>query len=431
VAEFAIAIGVVVVLILIGMPVALAFGATAIFYGLLTGTDISYHAQHAFAELGAFSLLALPLFVLSGVLMRTSGISDRILDFIDAIAGHLKSGLGAVTVLTCMFFGAISGSAAAAIAAIGTIMVPRMEAAGYPHGYPTALIAVSSVLALMIPPSIPMIVFAIAIREPVSYVFLATMLPGILLALVYCVLNYRFLRNVTTIAVRERARGLAFARGLGRATWRGAFALATPVLILGSIYSGAATPSEAGGIALVYTLVVGFLVYRVATVKQLFRDTVEAGALTGAVAIVLFSLFIMSRGMVLTQVPSQLADLLLALSENRVVILLLVNVLLLLMGMIMDDISGGLLAAIILAPLMEQIGVDPLHFAAIVGTNLGMGNITPPCAPLLYIAGGVSGLSVPEYLGWSMKFILLGHLPIVLAVTFIPELSLWIPGLLT
>jgi len=427
--EFGIVIAFVVVLILAGMPIALAFGTTAILYGILTGSDISFHAQHAFSQLSSFSLLALPLFVLSGVLMRTSGISSRILEFVDTIAGHMKSGLGAVTVLTCMFFGAISGSAAAAIAAIGTIMGPRMDAAGYPRGYPTALIAVSSVLALMIPPSIPMIVFAIAIREPVSHVFLATLMPGVLLALVYCVLNFFFLRNVDTIQVRKRAKGRQFVNDIGVAAWKGAFALFTPVLVLGSIYTGAATPSEAGGIALIYTLIVGFVIYRTATVKQLYRDTIEAGELAGAVAIVLFSLFIMSRGMVLTQVPSGLADLLLALSENKVVVLLLVNLLLLLMGMIMDDISGGLLAAIILSPLMDQIGVDPLHFAAIVGTNLGMGNITPPCAPLLYIAGGVSRLPVSEYVGWSTRFILLGHLPLVLLVTFVPMLSLWVPNI--
>ncbi|WP_293572968.1 TRAP transporter large permease subunit, partial [Phaeobacter sp.] len=201
---FFIAFLVIVVLLLIEVPVGFAFGAGALVYGLMSGTNISFHAGFGYSQVSAFSLLAIPLFILSGTLMGASGISERLLNFVNTFVGRTKGGLGAVTVITCALFGAISGSASAAIAAIGKIMVPRMIKEGYPPGHATALVAVSSVLALMIPPSIPMIVFAIAIRESVAKAFLATMGPGILLALTYCILNFVFLRRNTTITVAPK-----------------------------------------------------------------------------------------------------------------------------------------------------------------------------------------------------------------------------------
>jgi len=427
---FFVAILLVVVLLLIEVPVGFAFGVGALAYGTLLGTDISFHAGFGYTQISAFSLLAIPLFILSGTLMGASGISERLLDFVNSFVGRTKGGLGAVTVLTCAIFGAISGSASAAIAAIGKIMVPRMIKEGYPAGHATALVAVSSVLALMIPPSIPMIVFAIAIRESVAKCFLATMGPGIMLALVYCGLNFWFLRKNETITVDAPLSPRETIAEVGRTGKRATLAIIMPIIVLGGIYSGIATPTEAGAVALVYTLIVGILIYRTLPFDSLFNSTVEAARLTGAILMVLFFLFVMSRGMILAKVPTQFADLLLSVSENKIVILLLINLLLLIMGMIIDDVSGGVLAAIILLPVTQKIGLDPIHFAAIVGTNLGLGNISPPCAPLLYMAGGVTKQPLSTYVGPTMKFLVFGHLPMVFLVTFIPPIALFLPGLL-
>lgn len=427
---FFVAILLVVLLLLIEVPVGFAFGVGALTYGTLLGTDISFHAGFGYTQISAFSLLAIPLFILSGTLMGASGISERLLDFVNSFVGRTKGGLGAVTVLTCAIFGAISGSASAAIAAIGKIMVPRMIKEGYPAGHATALVAVSSVLALMIPPSIPMIVFAIAIRESVAKCFLATMGPGIMLALVYCGLNFWFLRKNETITVDAPLTPRETIAEVGRTGKRATLAIIMPIIVLGGIYSGIATPTEAGAVALVYTLIVGILIYRTLPFDSLFNSTVEAARLTGAILMVLFFLFVMSRGMILAKVPTQFADLLLSVSENKIVILLLINLLLLIMGMIIDDVSGGVLAAIILLPVTQKIGLDPIHFAAIVGTNLGLGNISPPCAPLLYMAGGVTKQPLSTYVGPTMKFLVFGHLPMVFLVTFIPPIALFLPGLL-
>lgn len=427
---FFITIAIVIVLMLIEVPVGFAFGAGALIYGLATGTDISFHAGYGFSQVASFSLLALPLFVLSGTLMGSGGITERLLNFVNAFVGRTKGGLGAVTVLSCALFGAISGSASAAIVAIGKIMVPRMVKEGYPEGHATSLVAVSSVLALMIPPSIPMIVFAITTRISVAKAFLATMGPGILLALVYCALNFFFLRKNKTIKV---APALPFNEVVAQVSKTGieaTFAIIMPVIILGGIYSGICTPTEAGAVALVYTLIVGFFIYKGMTFRSLYDAALDAATLTGSVMMVLFFLFIMSRSMVLAQIPNQIADLLLSITENKILLLLLINLLLLIMGMIVDDISGSVLAAIILLPVVERLGIDPIHFAAIVGTNLGLGNISPPCAPLLYMAGGVTKMPLNKYIGPTMKFLIFGHLPMVFIVTFVPELSLYLPSLL-
>ncbi len=417
----------VVVLLLIEIPVAFAFGIGALLFPLLTDNNISFLIPHGFNTASGFALLALPLFVLAGTLMAVGGISERLLDFVNAIVGRVKGGLGAVTVVTCALFGAISGSSSAAIAAIGQIMIPRMVKEGYPEGHATALVACSSVLALLIPPSIPMIVFSITGGLSVGAAFLSTIIPGILLAIIYCGLNFWFLRHNETISVAPQVSFQEAGRHVIRSGYRASFALLMPLLILGVIYSGIATPTEAAAIAVIYAIPVGLYIYKGLTLKSLGNATIRAVITTGSILAVLFFLFIMSRAMILEQIPKQLAEVLLQVSENKYVILLLINLLLLLIGMIVDDISGSVLAAVIFLPVITQLGIHPIHFAAIVGVNLGLGNVSPPCAPMLYMAGGVSKLPLDKYLMPTLKFLVFGHLPMVLLVTFVPELSLFLP----
>lgn len=427
---FSLALGIIVALLLLGMPIAFAFGLGALVYLLSTGADISFLIPYAFQTTTSFALLALPLFVLAGVVMAQAGISTHLLNFINAFVGRVKGGLGAVTVITCALFGAISGSSSAAIAAIGQIMIPRMVREGYPVGHATALVACSSVLALLIPPSVPMIVFAITGGLSVSAAFLSTVIPGVLLMIIYVGLNFFFLRNNPNIQVDEklpvRQAGIKILKSGKSAIW----ALLMPIIILGTIYGGIATPTEAAAIAFVYATFAGFVLYRTLSVKAFWHGLIQATLTIGSIIAVLFFLFMMSRAMILQQVPSQVTGFLLGLSDNPLVILLLINLVLLLIGMIVDDISGSILAAVVLLPLATAIGVHPIHFAAIVGVNLGLGNVSPPCAPMLYMAAGVSKISLDKYFGITMKFLLFGHLPMVLIVTFIPELSLALPRLI-
>ena len=421
---------VVVVLILIEIPVAFAFGIGAVLFAWITGNNISFLIPHGFKTASGFALLALPLFIFAGLLMAEGGISERLLNFVNSFVGRIKGGLGAVTVLTCALFGAISGSSSAAIAAVGQIMIPRMIREGYPEGHATALVACSSVLALLIPPSIPMIVFSITGGLSVGAAFLSTIIPGILLTLLYCVLNIWFLKDNPNIKVDAPLPLKQAAKGVVISGYHSIFALLMPLLILGAIYSGIATPTEAAAIAVIYAIPVGLFIYKGMSIQSLGSVTIRAVTMTGSIMAVLFFLFIMSRAMILEQVPKELAEALLSFSDNKYVILLLINVLLLLIGMIVDDISGSVLAAIIFLPIINELGVDPIHFAAVVGVNLGLGNVSPPCAPMLYMAGGVSKLSLDKYLKPTLKFLCFGHLPMVFIVTFIPELSLFLPNLL-
>lgn len=424
---FLISLTLIVILLLAEMPIAFAFGLGALVFGVASGSNVSFLIPFAYQTTLSFALLALPLFVLAGTLMAEGGISDRLLNFVNAFVGRLKGGLGAVTVITCALFGAISGSSSAAIAAIGQIMIPRMVKEGYPVGHATALVACSSVLALMIPPSIPMIVFAVTGGLSVGAAFLSTVIPGVLLALVYVGLNFWFLRNNDDIKVEDAIPMAQAVRNIGTSGISAFWALLMPLLILGVIYTGIATPTEAAAIALVYAVVIGLFVYRGLTFASIPKAVVRAAITTSSIIAVLFFLFVMSRAMILQQVPKEVAQALISITDNKVLILLMINLILLLIGMIVDDVSGSVLAAIVLLPVATEIGVHPIHFAAIVGTNLGLGNVSPPCAPMLYMAAGVSKLTLDKYVGITLKFLLLGHLPMVLVVTFFPDLSLALP----
>ena len=259
--------------------------------------------------------------------------------------------------------------------------------------------------------------------------FLSTVIPGVILAAVYVGLNFLFLRKVDTITVEEPIAFREAVRRVGKTGAEAFWSLLLPVIILGTIYSGIATPTEAAAIALVYAMVIGFLIYRGLKLSNFPSTIVRAAITTGSIIAVLFFLFVMSRAMILQQVPKEVAEALVALTENRILVLLIINVILLLIGMIVDDVSGSVLAAIVLLPVATEIGVHPIHFAAIVGTNLGLGNVSPPCAPMLYMAAGVSKLTLDKYVVPTMKLLALGHLPMVLIVTFVPELSLFLPGL--
>ena len=254
---FLLAMLIIVALILIEIPVAFAFGIGAMLFTFSTGNDISFLIPHGFKTASGFALLALPLFILAGLLMAEGGISERLLNFVNALVGRIKGGLGAVTVLTCALFGAISGSSSAAIAAVGQIMIPRMIREGYPEGHATALVACSSVLALLIPPSIPMIIFSITGGLSVGAAFLSTIIPGILLTLIYCALNIWFLKDNPDIQTSPAVPFKTAAKQVAVSGYKALFALLMPLIILGAIYSGIATPTEAAAIAVIYAIPVG------------------------------------------------------------------------------------------------------------------------------------------------------------------------------
>jgi tripartite ATP-independent transporter DctM subunit len=362
---------------------------------------------------------------MAGGLMRDADISKRLIAFTMAFLGRIKGGLGMVCVVSCTIFGAISGSASAAIAAIGSVMIPEMVEQGYSRGYATGLVAASSMLALLIPPSIPMIVFAMTAQISILAAFLSTLLPGVLMMTAYCIINLIMSRRMQSLKVAPKMPMPQTIAEIGRSTRHAGFALFMPVLVLGGIYGGVFTPTEAAGMSAVYAVLVGFFVYKKMTLKGVANNIKSSMVTSGVVMILLFFILMVSRIMVTYQVPQQLTEFIFSFTTNKWLVLMMLNVILLLMGMLVDDVSGNILSAAILLPIAKSVGIDPIHFAAISVTNLSLGNITPPCAPMLYLAGLIGGnLPLNEYVKPAACFMIFGAVPVILAVTYVPEFAL-------
>jgi len=415
----------------IGVPVAFAFALAGFLLCMIYDIGITGAISASFNRLNMYSLMALPLFILLGSLMNRGGLARRLIDFVNALLGRTKGGLGIVLIVSNTVFGAICGVASSALAAIGGMLIPEMEKKGYPRGYSTGVAISSSVLSLLIPPSTSMIIFGIAGRISIPLLFMATIIPGLILTALLCIMNNMMTKKIPTIQNLDKVSPLERRREISQTGKSAMFVLFLPFLILVGIYGGIFTPTEAAAVAVVYSIIIGFFVYKDLNSKILWNSLTEAGKLTGSIVIVFFFFFVLSRILVLEHVPDLLVNLLLSISSNRYVLLFMLNIILLITGMIMDDCSALVLAAIIYLPAAQAIGIHPLHFGAICGVNLGMGLITPPVAPLLYMGGVVGGkLELKEYVRPAIYSILFAYLPVIILTTYIPELSMALPRLI-
>jgi tripartite ATP-independent transporter DctM subunit len=417
-------------LLVLGVPVPFCFMAAVLYLVILHGYNFEFLFSIAFYSLNSLTLISVPFFIMAGGLMGSSGLAERLANIATALVGRFRGGLGGATVVACAIFGAIAGLCSAAVAAIGSIMIPRMEAEGYPRGHATGLITCASVLAQLIPPSVPMILFAWVTRLSVAACFLSTIGPGILLVTIYIFLNWLMCRRIPTIRIQPKVSLWQQAKEVGSATVRGTLALVGALIILGGIYGGFTTPTEAATLATLYTVLVGFLIYRTLNFRELGRTLFTTATTTGVIILMLFFVMMLSRIYTMENVPQRLITLMTGISENKNVILAMVNVFLIIVGMLMDDFSGTLLAAPLLLPLIRHIGVSPYHFAAIMGTNLGLGNVTPPCAPILYLGGRMANCSFDKYIGPALIFMIFGSLPVVIVTTYWPDLPLFLPRLI-
>jgi len=419
-----------VTLMMVGVPVALTFVAAALFLIVMGDYgNTSFMITAGFAKTSSMVLLAIPLYILAGYIMTSGGIARRLLDVADSLFGHMRGGLGIVTVVTTAIFGAISGMASSAVAAIGTIMIPRMVEKGYDRGYATSLVSCSAVLALLIPPSATMILYGWVTSTSIIAVFLAPIIPAMILIALFCFWNFILTRKMPLV-IDEKLTFKEAKENVFLKTRKAGFGLAMPVIILGFIYGGVTTPTEAAAVAVLYAVPVAFWVYREMDWGSFYEAVWKAAQVTAVLMLVIFCATMLARVLTFEDVPQQILETMLSMSDNKIILLLLVNLFLLLIGMFMEDVSGILLAAPLLLPVMNQIGVDPVHFAAIIGTNLGMGLITPPTAPILYFGTLIGGVKLPQVIKPTLVFVFLTYLPVVLLTTFIPELSLWLPNII-
>lgn len=426
--EALIAVVAVVVMMMIGVPVVFSFAGMTLILSILYDVDVSSLMTTGFWSINSVILVALPLFVMTGYLMQTGGIAKRLVDFVEAMVGRSRTGMGTSMVVACGIFGAISGTASAAVASIGSIMIDPMERHRYSRGYASALLALSSLLGLLIPPSITMILYAVVTRQSVAACFLATVGPGILLMIMLSILNAIHVKrhlggNDVKTPWRQR---IAETASTG---WKAIPALMLPVIILGGIYGGVFTPTEAAAVAVVYAIPVGLFVYRELDLRKVGQAVVEAAKTTGVIMIILVFSFVASRIFTLEGVPQQLTDLLLENFSDPVIILLMVNIFLILIGMIMDDVSVIAIVSPLMVPVMAEIGVDPVHFAAIIGTSVVIGANSPPMAPILFMScrvGKVGMAGVTRHAVYLMAF---AAFPVMLVTTYWSPLALYLPRL--
>lgn len=428
--EVLIALIILCVFLFIGIPVPFAFFASAAYLIFASGYEPSFLLPYGYSQMTNIVLLAIPLFIMAGGIMEKGGIAKRLTDLVEALIGRMKGALGAVTIISSAVFGAITGSAAATLTSIGSVMFPKLNSSGYPRGYSSALLATSSVLGMLIPPSSIMILYAWIGNQSVLASFLSTVIPGIILIILLCIINFIMLRKNPNIAVQPKMSFPEYTKMVGKKTSSASFALLLPILVLGGIYGGIMTPTEAAAVAVLYAIPVGFLIYRGLKWKNFKEILIESATTTGVIMVMLFAVMILSRIYVMEQLPDKILDFLLGISENKYVLLIMINIFLIIIGMLMDDISGVLLTTPILLPIVVQLGVDPIHFAAIVGVNLGMGNVTPPTAPLLYLSGRLNNSPINESLRPTLIFITFGWLPTLILTTYIPELALFLPNLI-
>lgn len=417
-------------LLCFGIPVPMAFFGTSVVLVFMGGYDTSFLLPYGYTKLSSMVLLAIPLFITGGGIIERSNMGEKLIDFVEMFVGKVKGSLGVVAVVSCAIFGAITGSAAATQSVIGSIIWPRMDAAGYPKGKTAALIASSCLLGGMIPPSGLMIVYAWCSQQSVLACFLATLVPGLIMTAMFSVAFIFMVKDEPTIETRPELTSQERSREFRTKTKSALPALFFPIIILGGIYSGKMTATEAAGVSVVYALLVGFFIYKELKLKSLKEVLVETSTTTGVIMVMLFMVMMLSRLLIMEDIPDMMLNLVTSISTNKYVILLMVNLFLIIIGMLMDDVSSVLLCAPLLMPIVTSIGVSPVHFAAIICVNISLGCVTPPCAPLLYLASRLSNTPVSAMMKPTLFLIFFVWLPALLLVTYIPALSLTLPNLL-
>ncbi|MFC1912030.1 TRAP transporter large permease [Chloroflexota bacterium] len=413
--------------LLVGLPIGFGFAVAVLFMIFTLGYDPQFLLPYSFFRMRSILLLSIPFFIIAGGIMEEGNITRPLIGFVDTIVTKVRGGLGAVSAISCAIFGAISGSAAAAISCIGPIMIPRMEEEGYPRGYATSLVTASAGIAVLIPPSFCMILYGWITNTSVTACFLAGAFPGVILTILFIIINYFAVGRYPVKKPQPWGSMKQVGRDVVSTGWRALPALTMPVLILGSIYGGVATPTEAAAVAAVYAVPIGFFVYRGLTIKGLGRTLIKSGVTIGAIMLLLFFAMMLGRMFIMEQVPQSIGKWMVSLSDNRIVILLMCNVIMIIFGMFMDDLTSMIIAAPLLLPVVLQVGVSPVHFAAIVTTNVMMGCYTPPMAPMIYLGQRIAHTTFPDMFKSSMTLVVLGYLPTVLITTYFPPIAEWLP----
>ena len=416
--------GSLIVFFLMNVPIAISIGLASLASILWSGAiPPVVLVQKMFTATDSFSLMAVPFFILAGSLMEFGGISRRLVDFANSMVGRFSGGLAFVAIIASMFFGAISGAAAACVAAIGSILIPAMVRRGYDTPYATAVQACAGTLGVMIPPSIPMIIYGVMTGVSIGALFMAGFLPGFLVG--------GSLMAVAWVIARKRGYK-GDERSTGAQKWaafkEAILALLMPVIILGGIYGGVFTPTEAAVVAVVYGFIVGKFVYRELSFGRMKDILVNTAMGTAMIFFIIATSSVFSWILTAQQVPQEVAKAILSVSKNPVVILLMVNLLLLFLGTFMETVASIIIVVPVLLPVMTQIGVDPLHFGIVLVVNLAIGMVTPPLGVCLFVGCSIAGIKLEAISKAALPFIIVMIVDVLL-LTYLPWISTILPRL--
>ena len=415
---------VLIIALVVNVPVGIAIGVSSLAAVLADGRlSSTYIVQQLVTSADSFPLMAIPLFILAGELMSAGGVSKRILNVCNVFFGRITGGLTIVTVIVCMFFAAVSGSGPATVAAVGSMVVPTMLEKGYSKSFTLALIATAGSIGVVIPPSIPMVIYGVSTSTSISGMFMAGFLPGILIGIGLIICCYFYCKKQGWKGDDRRYT----AKEKLAAIWDAKWALINPVIILGGIYAGIFTPTEAAAVAAVYAFICGTFIHRELNIKNIFDPIAASCSTTGTTMVIIGCATAFTKILTIQRIPDMITKGISGLTTNYVLILLLINLLLLIVGCFMDTTPAMMVLSPILLPIALSIGMNPIHFGVIMVVNLAIGFITPPLGINLFVAARVGREPLETVTSGIMRFMVVMLICLML-ITFIPAISMLIPN---
>lgn len=414
------------ILLLIGVPIFIAL-LLASFLGFLYLGDYSLFrimVQQFFGGMDIFTLLAIPLFIMTGNLMNRAGITDKLLDFSRALVGHLKGGLGHVNIVASIIFAGVNGSAAADTSAIGSILIPAMVKEGYDRSYAAGITAGSSLIGPIIPPSIFMVIYGSMTNQSIGGLFVAGIIPGLILGGAFMMMNAFYASKYNFPVSSERA-------GLGkilRVSWQSTIGLIAPLIIIGGIVTGVVTPTEAGAVAVLYSTVVGFFITRKLSIRDFIAAVNETARNTTVVFVIMGSAAVFSWLLKWEQIPQKFAGVMVNLTDNNTVLLIILSAMIFVIGMFMEEIAALILLTPVIAPVAMYAGIDPLHFGIVMTLNITIALITPPMGACVYIVSAVGKVKLETLFRKIWPFVAVA-MAVLLLIILYPPLVTTLPGL--
>lgn len=409
----------------LGVPIGISLGASGVISIVNSGISLDLLPMQVYSNISKFVLLAIPFFIFAGNVMEKAGISTRLIHFANTCVGHRRGGLATVAVIVCCFFAAVSGSGPATVAALGVILIPAMFEKGYGKAMPSALLATAGSIGIIIPPSIPFVVYGSISGASIGKLFMAGIIPGILMGVMLALASKLVIRGDNSIILMPKATGKERWKAFIDAFW----GLLMPVIILGGIYGGIFTPTEAAAVAAVYGLLVGLFIYRTIKLKDLLQILIDSAKTTASVMIVIACAALFAWYMQISGISQSISNMLYTSTHTKFLFLLTINFILLIAGCLLDTTSAMYILVPIILPVARMFNCDDIALGVLVTMNLAIGLATPPVGCTLFVACGVSGIKLSEISKAVIPFIIASLIALLL-VTYFPQLYMWLPKLM-